>query len=122
VNERRQAINAGNHPPTGNPGNTPQLTETNYIGYTSFWGGRGSFWMWGSMQNTAFNTFLLPNSPNPDVIAHGNGFFAARSRFSGGVNVALGDSSVRFVRNTVNVATWRALSTRAGGEVISGDF
>ena len=43
------------------------------------------------------------------------------SRHSGGVNLLLGDGSVRFVRDSVTVATWRALGSRNGGEVL-GDF
>ena len=43
------------------------------------------------------------------------------SRHTGGVNVCLGDGSVRFVSNTVNLATWRALGTRGNGEVLN-DF
>ncbi len=65
--------------------------------------------------------FPGPNDPNPDALAHSNGWFAARSNFSGGVNVAMGDGSVRFVRNSIPLPTWRALSTRSGGEVISGN-
>ena len=42
----------------------------------------------------------------------------SRSYHSGVVNVALMDGSVRTVANGVSVATWRALGTRAGGEVI----
>ena len=45
----------------------------------------------------------------------------ASSNHPGGVNVGLVDGSVRFVKNTVSKATWRALATRAGGEVISAD-
>ena len=30
----------------------------------------------------------------------------------------LGDGSVRFVANGIDAATWRALATRAGGEVL----
>ena len=33
----------------------------------------------------------------------------------------LGDGSVRFVKDSINGATWRALGTIAGGEVISAD-
>ena len=47
---------------------------------------------------------------------------AARSWHSGGVNVLLVDGSVRFVRNSVSPATWRAASTPAGGEVVGSDF
>jgi len=46
---------------------------------------------------------------------------AARSLHPGGVNVALADGSVRFVKNTVNVNVWRAVGTRNGGEVVSAD-
>jgi len=39
----------------------------------------------------------------------------------GGVQLLLADGSVRFLKDTVNLATWRALGTIAGGEVISAD-
>ena len=45
----------------------------------------------------------------------------SRSYHTQGVNVLLMDGSVRFVRSSVAPATWRALGTRAGGEVV-GDF
>ncbi|GIW85892.1 MAG: prepilin-type N-terminal cleavage/methylation domain-containing protein [Isosphaeraceae bacterium] len=37
----------------------------------------------------------------------------------GGVNVAFGDGSVRFLKETIDLKTWRAIGTRAGGEVVS---
>ena len=39
----------------------------------------------------------------------------------GGVDVLFCDGSVKFVRGTVNIETWRALSTKDAGEVIAGD-
>jgi prepilin-type N-terminal cleavage/methylation domain-containing protein/prepilin-type processing-associated H-X9-DG protein len=42
----------------------------------------------------------------------------ARSYHSGGVNVLLMDGSVRFVTNAIPAETWRALGTRATGEVV----
>jgi prepilin-type N-terminal cleavage/methylation domain-containing protein/prepilin-type processing-associated H-X9-DG protein len=48
-------------------------------------------------------------------------FNAARSNHPGGVNAGLCDGSVRFVKETVNLANWRAVSTKDGGEVVSGD-
>jgi hypothetical protein len=33
----------------------------------------------------------------------------------------MGDGSVRFVNNSINVRTWRAMSTTRGGEVLSAD-
>ncbi len=41
----------------------------------------------------------------------------ARSFHTGGVNISLMDGSVRFVSGSVSVETWRALGSRAGGEV-----
>ncbi|QEH39011.1 Type II secretion system protein G precursor [Aquisphaera giovannonii] len=46
---------------------------------------------------------------------------AATSRHPGGVNVLFGDGSVRFVKDSVSAAAWRALGTIAGGEVVSAD-
>ena len=43
------------------------------------------------------------------------GAFGARSFHSGGVNVLMMDGAVRFVGDSVDLATWRALGTRAGG-------
>ena len=45
----------------------------------------------------------------------------SRSYHTGLVNVVLMDGSVRAVRSSINLNTWRALGTRAGGEVV-GDF
>jgi prepilin-type N-terminal cleavage/methylation domain-containing protein len=46
----------------------------------------------------------------------------SRSYHTGLVNVLLMDGSVRSVSNSVSTATWRALGTRCGGEVIGNDF
>ncbi|MBX9623363.1 MAG: DUF1559 domain-containing protein [Gemmataceae bacterium] len=43
------------------------------------------------------------------------------SRHTGGVNVLLGDGAVRFVRDTIDLPTWRAMGSRNGGEVM-GEF
>jgi prepilin-type N-terminal cleavage/methylation domain-containing protein/prepilin-type processing-associated H-X9-DG protein len=42
----------------------------------------------------------------------------ASSFHSGGVNVGFLDGSVKFVKDSVNLGTWGALGTHAGGEVI----
>jgi prepilin-type N-terminal cleavage/methylation domain-containing protein/prepilin-type processing-associated H-X9-DG protein len=44
---------------------------------------------------------------------------AASSYHTGGANVGMADGSVRFVADTINFDTWRAMGTRAGGEVVS---
>ena len=43
------------------------------------------------------------------------------SKHPGGVNLLLGDGSVRFIKDTINPATWSALGSRNGGEIISAD-
>ena len=43
----------------------------------------------------------------------------SRSYHSNGVNAFFMDGSARFVANTIDQATWRALGTRSGGEVTS---
>ena len=45
----------------------------------------------------------------------------ARSKHPGGVNAGMADGSVRFIKNSVNVFTFRSLSTTKGNEVISSD-
>lgn len=40
----------------------------------------------------------------------------------GGCNVMLGDGSVRFINEYINQLTWAALSSRAKGEVIEGEY
>ena len=45
----------------------------------------------------------------------------ARSYHPGGVNVLIGDGSVRFVKDTIDGTTWRGLGTVAGGEIVGAD-
>jgi prepilin-type processing-associated H-X9-DG protein len=46
---------------------------------------------------------------------------SARSYHPGGVNALFADGSVRFVKDTIEWTTWRALGSVNGGEVISAD-
>jgi len=72
---------------------------------------------------TDVTPYCLNNGANPPCTTANSGFShkAARSRHAGGVNVLLGDGSVRFIRNSIDLATWRALGTMNGGEVL-GSF
>ena len=45
----------------------------------------------------------------------------SRSYHTGGVEVGLCDGSVRFMSQSINLPTWRALGSRAGGEVVQLD-
>jgi prepilin-type processing-associated H-X9-DG protein len=44
------------------------------------------------------------------------------SGHGGGANVVFADGSVHFLRDSLSLATLQALSTRAGGEVITEDY
>lgn len=50
-----------------------------------------------------------------------NGKVSARSRHTGGVNASMADGSVRFVRDSIVLTTWQAMSTINGGEVFTND-
>jgi prepilin-type N-terminal cleavage/methylation domain-containing protein/prepilin-type processing-associated H-X9-DG protein len=84
---------------------------------------RGAKWINGHYADANYNHHLVPNDTRWDCsnASHNPGQAAARSYHSGGVNVLLGDGAVRFVRNGIDPATWRALGTRNGGEVV-GDY
>ncbi len=90
------------------------------------WSGtyNGNIWLNGGYWATDYNHYYPPNPSTWDCLntANNYGLKAARSLHSGGVNLLLCDGSVRFVQNGVSLTTWRALGTRAGGEVLGSDF
>ncbi len=51
----------------------------------------------------------------------GSAYASARSQHPGGVVAGLGDASVRFFPDDIDLSIWRAMSTRAGGEMIPND-
>ncbi len=55
-----------------------------------------------------------PNSP----LGHTDEMY---SQHPGGANVLLGDGSVRFIKQSINLLTWKALSSRCQGDIFSGD-
>ncbi len=83
---------------------------------------KGSSWWDGNYQNTLYNHYLTPNANRPDcIVYHNPGWKAARSYHPGGVELLFCDGHATFIKDTVNPMTWRAISTRAGGEVVSAD-
>lgn len=101
---------------TSAPGHNPDLAVAAAV---SQWNGfRAGAWIWGREHTSSFNTYAPPNFKVPDVMRNGFGWFAARSQHPGGAQVTLGDGSVRFVADTVDLGTWRALGTKAGREVL----
>jgi prepilin-type N-terminal cleavage/methylation domain-containing protein len=91
-----------------------------------------SWWAPGAQ----FTTVYPPNTSSPDIVTQNcnnqpaqglpcvnNGgswnIQAARSRHTGGVQAVMGDGSVRFVQQSIDINIWRATSTTRGGEVIT---
>ena len=96
-------------------------------------------WVDGKVHETGFTTTFPPNTPVP-YVSNGTTYdvnfvsvsessraadtyaaVTARSYHEGVVNALLMDGSVRTVSNGIAPATWRALGTRDGGEVV-GDY
>ena len=87
---------------------------------------RGYSWFYTKeMSVWSYTARLPPNDPlsanhEPEVWTN-YGFFPARSRHPGGVNVALADGSVQFIGDSIAINVWQALATIAGNEVV-GEF
>jgi prepilin-type N-terminal cleavage/methylation domain-containing protein len=88
----------------------------------------GSAWAVGDMTCTTYNHVAGPNSracAGMDSMMMGMSMvnmavqLPPSSYHPGGVNVAVGDGSVRFIKETVSINVWRSLSTRNGGEIVS---
>jgi prepilin-type processing-associated H-X9-DG protein len=56
-----------------------------------------------------------------DVTYFSSAHMAARSYHPSGVSTAFCDGSVKFIKDSISLSIWRALGTRAGGEVVSSD-
>ena len=94
------------------------------------------------IHGVAYTHHVTPNSTIPDAtwsnsdcesrrnapcdgrgVAWGLIDIAARSNHTGGVNCLLGDGSVRFVGNGVNLSVWQAVASINAGETVSAsDF
>lgn len=92
------------------------------LGYYSY---NGLGWMVGTIYHGGYNHVLEPNPVIADCSTKGFGdpigLVSARSNHLGGVNVAMADGSVRFIKNGIHLEIWRAIGTKAGGESTPSD-
>jgi len=98
------AANCAANPTTFTGGNVYRYTGLEYcrsFAFTSF-----------------YNHTKLPNDPTMDCTDLSNAHLGARSYHNGGVNVVYSDGSVHFIANSIDLATWRALGSRADGKVV----
>ncbi len=82
----------------------------------------GQRWSDGNAFYTRYHHYLTPQMQSCTTgIADTDGQLAetATSRHPGGVNLLTADGSVRFVKQTIAPATWKAMATIAGGEVVN---
>ncbi|MCH9656044.1 MAG: DUF1559 domain-containing protein [Planctomycetes bacterium] len=90
-----------------------------------FYSHRGSRWMRGD--ETWFNTWNTPNSPNDDCSTGSGGHAggdasavqSARSRHVGGAHVLMADGSVHFVSENIDLLNWQRLGAINDGEPVS---
>jgi hypothetical protein len=78
---------------------------------------------WAYSNNANGTCAIPPNANNtngqPFATNDWGNNYSFHSNHSGGVQFAMADGTVRFISNSIAIATYRALSTRAGGEVVT---
>lgn len=82
----------------------------------------GNQWLSPEPTQTALNTVAPPNWRYPNCQVSGSGFasdrdgvYTARSRHPGGVQCSVGDGSVRFMTESVDLVTWQRYGGRNDG-------
>jgi len=77
----------------------------------------GSFLIPQFLPNAIWEDGVTPGG-NPKRLQYAWGL---GSLHPGGINVTMGDGSVKFIKNTISLYTWRSIHSIQGGEVISAD-
>lgn len=83
--------------------------------------GRGHYPRGFISTNTAPNTYESKHSNPNSADWYEQGAFGFRSVHKGGVNFVFCDGSVKLVRDTIPLALYKALGSRAGGEVLDAN-
>jgi prepilin-type N-terminal cleavage/methylation domain-containing protein/prepilin-type processing-associated H-X9-DG protein len=122
----RANINLGKIPLTGVTDGTSNTFMIGEMSWDSTFGTRYRSWLRGGETGGCYAVGArnLLNALNSGIRANRIGQYndvPFGSMHSGGANFALGDGSVRFVRDSIDLNTYRALGSRNGGEVI-GDY
>jgi len=85
----------------------------------------GERWADGNVFYTRYHHIFIPNKTScllgGGADNDGQVLVTVSSRHPGGVNLMMADGSVRFARNSVDGAVWRAIGTISGGEAVSAD-
>jgi prepilin-type N-terminal cleavage/methylation domain-containing protein/prepilin-type processing-associated H-X9-DG protein len=85
----------------------------------------GMYWTFGYAIDTRYTHIMTPNTQSCEVGGPWfgeRGAITASSRHPGLVNIVFCDGSVRAIKNSIDPATWWALGTMAGGEIVSEDY
>jgi prepilin-type N-terminal cleavage/methylation domain-containing protein/prepilin-type processing-associated H-X9-DG protein len=82
------------------------------------WLSGGNEWLNDNGNGTAYTHVGRPNTRSCGFPGNLRFSVNASSYHTGGVNALLCDGSCRFVANSIDLATWRAAGTRAGGETL----
>ncbi len=129
-------------PSTPTPPATPADVRTSLSGGSWHVQFGHTEWVCGRAIQTGFTTTFPPNTAVPYVHTDGQTYdidvttvrenatsttptyavVTSRSHHSGMVGTLMLDGSVRSATSEIDAATWRALGSRAGGEVITGDY
>ncbi len=95
---------------------------------TEFFARTGEFWIIGGYEQTLYNHVMTPNNKSGDCSCNSfssgrtsGAALSARSLHPGGVHCLMMDGSGRFIGDAITLAVWRALASRAGGEVVTAD-
>ncbi len=116
VNSQRQMKRVSGGAPCGPTAETMETTAS-----TNFNGNRAGAWISSIGFHTLVQGYYPPNSRNPDFGNHGEIVSGPRSLHVGGAQLSLCDGSVRFVSENVDLNTFRAIFSRADGQVL-GEF
>jgi prepilin-type N-terminal cleavage/methylation domain-containing protein len=107
-----------------------QCTSLNPLTATILTSRMGAAWAVGAMTCIEYNHVSGPNTRScgammggmmggPTAMVNMAVQIPPSSYHPGGVNVLIGDGSVRFIKDSIALNVWQGLGTRNGGEVIS---